>query len=89
MLYLDTSGLSDTASDATGVSNFCGQYDISIDSSPTAGLLSTWDLLELCEADCGYYNNYTIGTVYPTYFLETDSYDFTVSVSLRDYPLVT
>lgn len=87
-LYLDTSDLVDTASTTTTVTNFCGQYDFVVDSSPTAGLLSTWDFVELCESDCGYYNNYTVATAYPTYLLDMPYYDFSIDLSLRNYPNV-
>jgi hypothetical protein len=62
-IMIDTSDVTDTVSQAIGIDNFCGEYSFSIDTNPTGGTVDS--SIELCEEDCGNYNNYTLASVTP------------------------
>jgi len=74
----------DSASVATNIKNFCGEYKFEVDTYPIGGSIDS--SFKACTDDCGNYNSYQLATIEPDRYTRISKYEMTVKILLRDHP---
>ncbi len=82
---IDTSAVYDSASVATKIKNFCGEYKFEVDTYPIGSSIDS--SFKACADDCGSYNSYQLASIEPDKYTMKGEYEMTVKVLLRDYTL--